>query len=46
VAAPTSASSWGKLRWRDKVRRDLKAFQIDETGWYTLAQDREEWCKA
>ena len=32
-----------KLRWRDKVRRDLRTFHIDEAGWYVLAQDRQEW---
>ena len=26
-----------KLRWRDKVRRDLKTFNIDERTWYALA---------
>jgi len=29
-----------KLRWRDKVRQDLKKFHIEEAGWYVLAQDR------
>ena len=32
-----------KLYWRDKVRRDLRTFHIDEAGWYVLAQDRQEW---
>ena len=32
-----------KLRWRDRVRRDLRTFHIDEAGWYVLAQDRREW---
>ena len=26
-----------KLRWRDKVRRDLKTFHINENTWYALA---------
>ena len=38
-------SNGAKLCWRDKVRRDLKAFHIDEAGWYVLAQDRQEWHK-
>ena len=29
-----------KLRWRDKVGRDLRTFHIDEAGWYVLVQDR------
>ena len=29
-----------KLRWRDKVRRDLKTFHINESTWYALAHDR------
>jgi len=32
-----------KLRWRDKVRRDLKHFHIDEHGWYVVAQNRDDW---
>ena len=32
-----------KLRWRDKVRQDLKRFCIAEAGWYCLAQDRTIW---
>ena len=35
-----------ELRWRDKVRQDLKKFHIEEAGWYVLAQDRQEWRKA
>ena len=32
-----------KLRWRDKVRRDLKTFRINESTWYALAHDRQSW---
>ena len=32
-----------KLRWRDKVRRDLKKFSIDENTWYALVHDRQSW---
>lgn len=32
-----------KLRWSDKVRRDLKSFSIEEKTWYALAQDRQGW---
>ena len=32
-----------KQRWRDKIRRDLKTFHINENTWYTLAHDRQSW---
>ena len=32
-----------KLRWRDKVRQDLKSFSIPETSWYVQAQERSVW---
>ena len=32
-----------KMRWRDHVRKDLKKFEIEESGWYCLAQDRRDW---
>ena len=38
-----------KMRWRDRVRKDMKKFQIEERGWFELAQDRSGWrgrCKA
>ncbi len=31
------------MRWRDRVRKDLKKFNIDERRWYQLAQDRSDW---
>ena len=41
---PRSRPAHGaKLRWRDKVRQDLKRFCIAEAGWYCLAQDRTIW---
>ena len=41
---PHSRQAHGaKLRWRDKVRQDLKRFCIAEAGWYCLAQDRTIW---
>ena len=32
-----------KLRWRDRVRKDLKRFHIDERIWYRIAQERGHW---
>ena len=32
-----------KQRWRDKVRKDLKQFGIDESSWFRKAQDRLYW---
>ena len=32
-----------KMRWRDRVRKDLKKFGIEESGWFCLAQDRKDW---
>ena len=32
-----------KLRWRDRVRKDLKHFNISESDWYVVAQDRDKW---
>ena len=32
-----------KLRWRDKVRQDLKRFRISEKDWYRLYEDRIAW---
>ena len=29
-----------KLRWRDRVRKDLKKFKIDEGRWHKGAKDR------
>ena len=31
------------MRWRDRVRKDLRKFGIDERTWYTEAQERAEW---
>ena len=31
-----------KMRWRDRVRKDLRKFDIDERTWYTEAQERAE----
>ena len=35
-----------KLRWRDRARKDLKKFGIDESGWLTKALDRGSWRSA
>ena len=38
-----------KMRWRDRVRKDLKRFGIVEKRWYATAQDRGSWrgqCRA
>ena len=32
-----------RLRWRDKVRQNLRDFQIEEGAWYQLAQERNHW---
>ena len=32
-----------KLRWRDRARKDLKNFNIEESSWYQVAQDRNRW---
>ena len=32
-----------KQRWRDRVRKDLKQFRIEESSWYHEAQDRDQW---
>ena len=34
-----------KMRWRDRVRKDLRKFGIDERTWYTEAQERVKWKK-
>ena len=38
-----------KMRWRDRVRKDLKKFRIEEGSWYKVAQERGSWrgkCRA
>ena len=32
-----------RMRWRDRVRKDLKNFDIKEKNWFEIAQDRGEW---
>ena len=32
-----------KLRWRDRVRKDLKRFKIDEGRWYRDTKERGLW---
>ena len=32
-----------KMRWRDRVRKDMKKFCIEEGNWSRLAQDRSGW---
>ena len=32
-----------KLRWKDKVRKDLKKFNIEEDSWFHTAQERGPW---
>ena len=32
-----------KLRWRDRVRQDLKKFNISEGNWFHVAQERGPW---
>ena len=28
---------------RDRIRKDLKLFHIDEGGWYVMGQNKDEW---
>ena len=32
-----------KMRWRDRARKDLKKFGIEEGSWYRVAQERGSW---
>ena len=32
-----------KMRWRDRVRRDLRKFRIDENTWFKECQERAVW---
>ena len=32
-----------KMRWRDRARKDLKKFGIEEGSWYKVAQNRGSW---
>ena len=32
-----------KMRWRDRVRKDLRKFHIDECIWFREAQERDVW---
>ncbi len=32
-----------KLRWSDRMRKDLRSFNIDEMTWYVTAQNRGNW---
>ena len=42
--APTEKAAHGvKLRWRDRVRKDLKNFDIKEENSFEIAQERGEW---
>ena len=31
------------MRWRDRVRKDLKSFWNEESSWYRVAQERGSW---
>ena len=33
---------FAKLRWKDRIHRDLKEFNM-QTDWFETAQDREAW---
>ena len=38
-----------KIRWRDRVRKDMMKFKIEERSWFSLAQERSSWrgkCRA
>ena len=32
-----------KMRWRDRVRKNLNKFDIDERTWHMEAQERDKW---
>jgi len=32
-----------KIRWHDRVRKDLKHFGISESDWYVATQDKDKW---
>ena len=32
-----------KLRWKDRIRKDLKKFSISEGSWFAAAQGRRRW---
>ena len=32
-----------KMRWRDRVRRDLRKFCIEESSWFRETQERDVW---
>ena len=32
-----------KMRWRDRVRKDMQKFNIAESRWFSVAQDRDSW---
>ena len=34
-----------KMRWRDRMRKDLRQFKIEESKWYHTAQDQRAKCK-
>ena len=38
-----------KIRWHDRVRKDMMKFKIEERSWFSLAQERSSWrgkCRA
>ena len=38
-----------KIKWRDRMRKDMMKFKIEEKGWFSLAQERSSWrgkCRA
>jgi len=42
VGRPETKRPMGRprLRWRDKIKMDLRETEIDESNWIQLAQDR------
>ena len=32
-----------KMRWHDRIRRDLRKFHIDENTWFKVCQERAVW---
>ena len=39
----TQSAHGAKLRWRDKVRQDLKRLGIPGSDWYCLCEDKIAW---
>ncbi len=43
MVAPASTGSWNQDEVRDRVRRDLRKFHIDENTWFKGCPERAVW---